>query len=199
MISSYRLGDLIFLGLNSDETNKLLFEYPNSFGSEYIEEKQKNPDSNNIDIITTIVLKHIDNYKYNLPQDIENSTLIHLRLGDVISGDMWHEKRKRPFEPEYIKSLIQNNTDKKYVIGKCFFAETSSTNYVECIIESNKYLNKILQTFNAEHYDSGNADIDLCCAIKSKLFVQGRGYFSKLIVEIRKKLGLECIENICES
>ncbi len=54
MISSYRLGDLIILGLNSNETNKLLLEHPNSFGSEFISEKQKNPKTNNIDIITNI-------------------------------------------------------------------------------------------------------------------------------------------------
>jgi hypothetical protein len=46
----------------------------------------------------------------------------------------------------------------------------------------------------AEYFDSGNADIDLYCAVKSKIFIQGKGYFSKLIVEIRKRLNLYCIE-----
>jgi hypothetical protein len=36
--------------------------------------------------------------------------------------------------------------------------------------------------------------LDLCCAVKSKCFVQGTGYFSKLIIEIRKKLHLQNIE-----
>jgi hypothetical protein len=47
---------------------------------------------------------------------------------------------------------------------------------------------------NGEHFDSGNADIDLYCAIKSKIFIQGKGYFSKLIVEIRNKLNLINVE-----
>ena len=53
---------------------------------------------------------------------------------------------------------------------------------------------EIVEYLDAQHFDSGDADIDLCCGIKSKLFIQGRGFFSKLIVEIRKKLNLESIE-----
>jgi hypothetical protein len=52
----------------------------------------------------------------------------------------------------------------------------------------------VINELHAEHFNSNNADIDLCCAIKSKLFIQGRGFFSKLIVEIRKKLNLDNIE-----
>ena len=52
----------------------------------------------------------------------------------------------------------------------------------------------VITELQAEYFDSGNADIDLYCAIKSKIFIQGKGYFSKLIVEIRKRLNLYCIE-----
>jgi len=52
----------------------------------------------------------------------------------------------------------------------------------------------VINELQAEYFNSGNADIDLCCAVKSKLFIQGMGYFSKLIVEIRKKLNLSSIE-----
>jgi hypothetical protein len=129
-----------------------------------------------------------------LPKDISDSTLIHLRLGDVISGNEWHEKLKRPLDVSFLKSLVSKDTNKKYVIGKCFFAETSSRNYKECIRDSNIYLQNVIAELQAEHFDSGNTDIDLCCAVKSKLFIQGKGYFSKLIVEIRKQLNLPCIE-----
>ena len=46
----------------------------------------------------------------------------------------------------------------------------------------------------AEHFDSGDPDIDLCFAIKSKIFIQGKGYFSELMKNIRKELKLENIE-----
>uniref|UniRef100_A0A6C0CGY3 Uncharacterized protein n=1 Tax=viral metagenome TaxID=1070528 RepID=A0A6C0CGY3_9ZZZZ len=189
MRSSYRLGDLVFLNLEEHNKSKILFEYPNSIASRFIKE-----NNNNIDIITKIILNYIEEVSHLLPKDIEESTVIHLRLGDVIAGNKWHERQKRPLEINYLKSLIENDTNPKYVIGRCFFADTSSNNIEECIELSNKYLKNVLEELNATHFDSGNADIDLCCAIKSKLFIQGKGYFSKLIVEVRKKLNLNNIE-----
>jgi len=193
-ISSYRLGDLVLLELTYYEKNKILIEHPNSIGSDYILKKRKDNSTNNIDIITKIVLEKIEQNIYFLPKDISDSTLIHVRLGDVISGNEWHEKLKRPLDVSFLKSLVSEDTNKKYVIGKCFFAETSSRNYEECIRNSNIYLHNVIAELQAEHFDSGNTDIDLCCAVKSKLFIQGKGYFSRLIVEIRKKLNLPCIE-----
>jgi len=194
MISSYRLGDLVLLKLNASEENELLNDYPNSFGSEYIREKRKNPSVDNIELITKIVTQNIERYLKVLPKNIEESTVIHIRLGDVIAGHTWHEQSKRPLIPSNIKSLLTNDTNPKYVIGKCFFAKTSSNNYEECIQLSNEYLKCTLDTLQAQHFSSENADIDLCCAIKSKQFVQGRGFFSKLIVEIRNKLNVPSIK-----
>jgi hypothetical protein len=194
MISSYRLGDLVMLDLGENEQNKIIMEHPNSIGSKYILEKRNNTHRNNIDLITKIVMEHIVQNLEFLPKNITDSTLIHLRLGDVVAGNEWHEKIKRPLEVEYIKSLVLNDSNPKYVIGKCFFAETSSTNYEECINKSNEYLHNVINELQAEYFNSGNADIDLCCGVKSKIFIQGRGFFSKLIVEIRKKLNLNSIE-----
>jgi hypothetical protein len=194
MISSYRLGDLVILGLSRDELNEILIEHPNSFGSKYILEKINNIHCNNIDIITKIVMENIERNLEFLPKNITDSTLIHLRLGDVVAGNEGHEKKKRPLKVDYIKSLVSNDTNPKYVIGKCFFAKPSSTNYEECINKSNEYLHNVINELQAEYFDSGNADIDLCCAVKSKIFIQGKGFFSKLIVEIRKKINLNSIE-----
>lgn len=194
MISSYRLGDLVLLELNESEKEELLNDFPNSIGSKFILEKRNNKTDDNISIITKIVLENIEENLHLLPRDISDSTLIHLRLGDVIAGSKWHEKEKRPIKKDYIKMLLEGDNNKKYIIGKCFFAKTSSNNYDDCIKYSNIYLQNVINELNAEHLDSGNADIDLCCAVKSKVFLQGRGYFSKLIVEIRKKLNLKNIE-----
>lgn len=202
-ISSYRLGDLVLLDLDEDAKNELLADHPNSIGSKYLLEKNNNKNINitNIDIISKIVLEYIEKNIDLLPKDIENSTIIHLRLGDVIAGNEWHEKSKRPLKVNnIIKSLNDNGNDggnKRYILGKCFFAKTSSHNYDECIKLSNQYLQDVITSLNAEHFDSGNADIDLCCAVKAKLFLQGRGFFSKLIVEIRKNLNLKNIETLC--
>lgn len=194
MISSYRLGDLVLIGLNENEQNEILIEHPNSIGSKYILEKRNNNSLNNIDLITNIVMENIEQNLDLFPSNITESTLIHLRLGDVVAGNEWHEKTKRPLEVNYIKSLLATDNNPKYVIGKCFFAKPSSTNYEECINLSNEYLHNVINELGANYFNSGNADVDLYCAIKSKIFIQGRGFFSKLIVEIRKKLNLKSIE-----
>jgi hypothetical protein len=147
----------------------------------------------NLTVIIDIVLSFIKNNTHLFPDDIQESTVIHLRLGDVIAGNTWHEKTKRPLDIDEMKELLANDTNKKYVIGKQFYCNTSSTNYNECSLLSIKYLNEVLTTFNAFHLEN-TADIDLCCGIMAKNFLQGRGYFSKLIVEIRKKLNLPIIE-----
>jgi hypothetical protein len=199
-ISSYRLGDLVLLDLDEDAKNELLADHPDSIGSKYLSEKKNNKNINitNIDIVTKIVVEYIKKNIERLPKDIENSTVIHLRLGDVIAGNEWHEKIKRPLDVNnIIKSLNDKSNNKRYILGKCFFAKTSSNNYDECIKLSNQYLQDVVKSLDAEHFDSGNADIDLCCAVKAKLFVQGRGFFSKLIVEIRKNLNLKNIETLC--
>uniref|UniRef100_A0A6C0LER6 Uncharacterized protein n=1 Tax=viral metagenome TaxID=1070528 RepID=A0A6C0LER6_9ZZZZ len=194
MISSYRLGDLVLLHLSEWEKNEILSDYPQSIGSKYIIKKRERCDVENIDLITQIVMDNIEKYSHLLPKNITESTVIHLRLGDVIAGNEWHEKGKRPLKTDYLKSLVAEDMNPKYVIGKCFFAKTSSKNYEECISASNEYLNNVITELQAEYFDSGNADIDLYCAVKSKIFIQGKGYFSKLIVEIRKRLNLYCIE-----
>jgi len=171
MISSYRLGDLVLLHLEENEKNEILIEHPNSIGSKYILEKRNNTSYNNIDLITKIVMEHIEQNLHLLPKNITDSTLIHLRLGDVVAGNELHEKIKRPLEVDYIKSLVSNDTNPKYVIGKCFFAKPSSTNYQECIDKSNEYLHNVINELQAEYFNSGNADIDLCCGVKSKLFI----------------------------
>ena len=102
MISSYRLGDLLLVGLNEKEKNEILKEHPNSIGSKYILEKRNGNPNNNSDIITKIVLEHIEQNIDFLPKDIADSTLIHLRLGDVVAGNTNHEKSKRPLNIDYI-------------------------------------------------------------------------------------------------
>ena len=190
MVSSYRLGDLILLSLTSDEQQNLITEHPNTVGSKFIDLVSCSDDK--IELVKNIVLEYTRKIIHLLPEDIENSTLVHLRLGDVVAGNEWHEKLKRPLEVHQLVKLV--NTDKTYVIGKCFYAKESSTNYDECGKLSDIYLRTVLNQLNATHFDSGNADIDLCCAVKCKRFIQGRGYFSQLIVEIREKMDKENIK-----
>lgn len=200
MISSYRLGDLFEGLLNESETNLLIEEHPNTIGAKYaILSKRFHSDARCIQLMTKIVLGQLWKYsqEHKIPEDIETSTVLHVRIGDVVGGNEYHEKWKRPLELEHLKTVCPKN-QKTYVIGKCFFAAPSSTNYDECIELSNQYVSTLLEELEATQFDGGHADIDLCCAIKAKTFIQGRGYFSKLIVSIRKILKLESIETETE-
>ncbi len=197
MISSYCLGDFVMLTncMTISELNQILKDHPNTIASKYIKERSKRfvfIKEGRLDTIIRIIMNEYTNYKHRLPADIANCNVIHLRLGDVVAGNTWHEIEKRPLGIDYLKEIAPEG--KSYVIGKCFFASASSKNYDECIEKSNEYLSTCLNELNATHFDGGSADIDLLCALKSKCFVQGKGYYSKLIVEIRKKLGLKCIE-----
>ena len=187
IVSSYRLGDLYYNLLYDTDKDEILEKHPNTIASDYISSEEKG-----LEVITNIILTYVEKNKHLLPNDIENSTVVHLRLGDVIAGNEWHEKIKRPIEIEFYRNI--EPTQNTYVIGKPFFAKTSSNNYDECIKSSDEYRETIISELNARYFDGGHADIDLCCAIKCKRFVQGRGYFSSLIVEVRKKLNLENIE-----
>jgi len=184
LLSSYRLGDLVLLSLNQNEKNEIIRDFPNSIGTSYIHQLSQNPSVNKIHLISSIVLNYLQENQHLLPIDIKSSTLIHLRLGDVIAGNECHEIIKRPYSINELKELVPIY-EKVYVIGKPFFAKTSSNNYQECIQKSNEYLNEVLLNFGGTHLDMGSADLDLLAGILAKTFIQGKGYFSQLIADIR--------------
>ena len=185
------MGDLIFLSLSHEELIELMNDYPNSIGASYIRKILKNPNLNKIQLIHSIIIEELQ--KYIISNDIKNSTIIHLRLGDVVAGNESHELMKRPISIDELNNVVPLN-DKIYIMGKCFFAKTSSNNYQECIEKSNKYLNDVISNFNGTYLDLGSADMDLLAGISCKTFIQGKGYFSKLITEIRKKFNKDSIE-----
>jgi hypothetical protein len=202
ILSSYRLGDLVILSnLIENEKNKLCLEHPNSFGDEYIKLNlpSTNKIENNIKHITSIVINFINNNSDLFPSDIQDSIVIHIRLGDVLAGLNYFEITKRPLDIDLLESIINSIKEPYkniYIIGKSHYGSSSFDidKYDECKLLSDKYLNDCLSRFNAIHFNSNNPDIDLCFAIKSKLFIQGKGNYSKLILEIRKKLNLNSIE-----
>lgn len=199
MHSNYRLGDLV-IQAHTLLHAEILTEHPTTIGSDYVLSHDK---SDRIGLSTQIVSMHIKKYEHLFPHDIECSTVVHLRLGDAVGGTHFFERRLRPFDPSYYQSIMPEGN--VYVIGKCHFGKGesstngsyvsgSSTNYDECMELSNSYMENLLHLLKATHFDGGHPDIDLCLAVKAKHFVQGRGFYSKLIVEIRRRLGLTSIE-----
>jgi len=193
-MSSYRLGDLILQELDEMTHNEILNENPNTIGSEYIKEYYHKKAGSKQYVISNIVLNKLN--KFTFPSDIENSIVVHLRLGDVVCGDLFHEKQKRPLDVSYYKKMKEQYPNVKfYIIGNCFFSKRdSSINKNESIEKSNQYIQDIINVLDATHIN-GSADFDLCCAVKSKIFVQGRGFYSVLIVELRRMFNRPSILN----
>lgn len=212
-LSIYKLGRLIFTPMDGNEMTQILLNYRNSIAGKFIIklfeiESVVKPQiiitdeilNKRIEILLSIINEYIPNINHKLPADIQQSTVIHLRLGDAIAGTTQYEYERRPIPANEIKLLLDNNNNdnknnNKYIIGKPFFSKESSINYDECIDKSNIYLNEVVELLNAKHISINNsADIDLCCGIQAKLFVKGRGYFSQLISIIRKRLNRPVIE-----
>jgi hypothetical protein len=208
-VSIYKLGRLILTPMDGNEMTQILLNYRNSIAGKFIIklfeiESIVKPNTiitseilnKRIDILLSIINEYIPNINHKLPIDIQQSTVIHLRLGDVIAGITEYEYERRPIPANEIKLLLDNDkNNNKYIIGKPFFSKESSINYDECIDKSNIYVNEVVELLNAKHISMNNsADIDLCCGIQAKLFVKGRGYYSKLITIIRKRLNRPVIE-----
>jgi hypothetical protein len=120
---------VILSNLTDNEKNQLCLEHPNSIGYDYIKLNLRtilfsNDIENNIKHITEIVLNFIKNNLELFPEDIEDSIVIHTRIGDVVAGINSFEIEKRPFDISYLKSIVETITEPYsniYVIGKCHF------------------------------------------------------------------------------
>ena len=216
--SIYKLGRLVLTPFNEDEKTQIILNHKNSIGGKFILKLFEIEPiiaptiitneilNKRIEIFINILNECIPNIYHRLPENIKESTVIHLRLGDVVAGTSEYEYKRRPITSNEMKLLLDDyynkkidniNTEKsnKYIIAKNFFSKGSSINYDECIEKSNIYLNEIKELVNGKHITGNNTtDIDFCSAIEAGLFVQGRGYFSQLIVMIRKKLNKPVIE-----
>jgi hypothetical protein len=193
VVSHYRLGDLCLLDLTDEEKRLLCEEAQNSIGHEVAHYRA----FKNIPEITKIVERHIKKNKSILPVDIGASTVVHLRLGDVVAGNEPHEREKRPSSPSAVALSIPSGQP-AYFLGKKFFAKTSSTNVSECLSKSDEYLKLVAaearrSSVDVRSFSGGHADVDLCCAVSSRHFVVGKGYFSSLIAKVRSQLGLPSI------
>ena len=182
-ISSYRLGDLFYGLLNKREIQLLVEDYPNTIGAQYA----NSGSTRDMGTMCKIVQRFCAEV-HPVPREIESANVVHVRLGDVVSGLHEHERRKRPIPASELALRIETDNP-TFVIGQPFFAKPSSTNYEECISESQKYLQEVLGKLDARHHRGGCADADLCAMVQAHFFVQGKGYFSQLAAEIRDYMG----------
>jgi len=199
MTSSYRLGDLVILSnLTDNEKNQLCLEHPNSIGYDYIKLNLRtilfsNDIENNIKHITEIVLNFIKNNLELFPEDIEDSIVIHTRIGDVVAGINSFEIEKRPFDISYLKSIVETITEPYsniYVIGKCHFGNGTfdMNKYEECLLLDCFAVNKSkdFESFLHNHETiRGNRVADLKGhETELELFLIGKNLSYKTLLDI---------------
>ena len=97
---SYRLGDLLHNNLHYTERLRLYKENPNSIGGRYIRHVGGVAKSRMINFTALLIVVHETCNKSCIPQN--QTTSIHLRVGDVVCGSHWHEINKRPLEVKRI-------------------------------------------------------------------------------------------------
>jgi len=185
---AYRFGD-IFSGYMNGNLNKfpnylrdIDENYPNSFGSKYVKYSgyPKSLKNNDYDILTRIFKE----YNYKIP---DNETLIiHLRLGDVLSKPNSKYFYNIDYYYELLEKIKQNKNIKKvYIVTGLHFNVN--------IKESNDRLNQIRNIFE-ESYPvkviiTNDPDKDLYYMCHSKYFAKSGeiGGFTNIISEYVKR------------
>lgn len=190
----YRISDMITTGYHKDffMGKRYHFKhYPDSIVSKYF---RKTNEINRFDILKELV----DNYKLEKKIDYENTTLIHLRLGEVIeeskySGKDFFEKQidwslfntsRYVNSKKYYEYILDNNKNipRKVIIysGGCFSSNKSKKskeyiNLLKSFLEEREF--KVINTY----YNSNNPDEDFAVMSKSKHFIRSGGGYSKLV------------------
>ena len=182
--NEYRLGDMIYGHLDrSKNKNLYIARYPDSIVSKYMKRTNKSVD---LDTLKSIVKKYNPRIRPN-----KNTIVIHLRVGDVIKGDVNSLLKKegltytRPLS--YYKEAIKNYKDLEsitLVAGGCFLKDN--------FLKSKMFISKIKSLYTKMGYNVNvrfekNADDDFVFMCRAKHFIPGGGKFSELITQLRKK------------
>jgi hypothetical protein len=182
--NEYRLGDMIYGHLDRSK-NKNLYRarYPDSIVSKYMKRTNKSVD---LDTLKSIVKKYNPRIRPN-----KNTLVIHLRVGDVIKGNVNSLLKKEGLtytKPlAYYKEAIKDYIDLEsitLVAGGCFLKDN--------LLKSKMFISKIRSLYTMMGYNVNvrlekNADDDFVFMCRAKHFIPSGGKFSELIIKLREK------------
>ncbi len=202
----YRLGDILTNQAICKKDNckswalsikKIIKDYPESLGAEYIKQSTKRYD---IDTLLNIIKNK------NLLNKNLNYVAIHIRLGDVLctkGKDKWmssrgiidYNKMYNKIKQYYTQYKIPSNT--KVKIFTFFHKDHYTKQYDKnnCIENKSKeYLNNIERLLHKDGINDVNIytnrfpDKDIIDCINAKYFIPSAGNFSGIILNLRKKI-----------
>ncbi len=202
----YRIGDILTNQAICKDDNcepvllnlkKIIKDYPESLGAEYIKQAKKRYD---IDTLLNIIKNK------NLLNKNLNYVAIHIRLGDVLcttGKDEWMSKRgivdfnKMYNKIKYYYNKYNIPTNTKVKIFSFFHKDHYTKKYDKnnCIEnKSIEYLNNIKNLLQKDNindidiYTDRFPDMDIIDCLNAKYFIPSQGNFSGIILNLRNKI-----------
>ena len=165
----YRLGDVLKYRTTEQwgiDIKKIDNCFPDSLAQKYIRATNIN---NDYETLKNLVL--------NMDIKTSPSIAIHLRLGDMLD-----DFSIGPREIAELINKLLDGTDERPIV---YYGSHNGW----LISESNEFLNEFLTYFDADIAEENHPDIHFAEMVGADIFIQGKGGFSVLIADVRKKLG----------
>ncbi|MCP4727798.1 MAG: hypothetical protein GY863_22360 [bacterium] len=196
----YRLGDMIkYTNMRNTTRGKEwhIRTYPESIAAEYL--RITTNEEEDLDVLTNIITKRSRGKKME-------GIALHLRIGDVIEGHTssaedianspayyYHSGNRDQYTPCWgnIKKCLGNMSPSLKIVTIFAAAHTKEKSYSK----SCEYIRIIQQRLEEAGYSvvkrlGGDPDEDFISMTTAPYFIQSGGGYSKLISDVRKKLGL---------
>ena len=199
----YRLSDVFNGYIKRDDTNYikyLKYKKPNSIANKYINATEKKL---NYDVLLDIMDK---DYKY-VEKPKFNELVIHIRLGDVMSGinnisEFWYGIDRKNIGNRYVKNKhYYLNTLYKIPleVDTVVIVSGIHQNYDKTKEKSEEYLKLIENFYKSYGYNTrirfnGDPDEDFVYISNARNFIKGGGGFSDQLSKIVKKRGNNFID-----
>jgi len=198
----YRFGDVTYqCGHYWKESIQFILNHPETFKNTILYKYLHNLPSKKHDYCDRyirIISNYVNQNKTNISLPLDFELVIHIRAGDVVVHDWFLNKN--------YKKIIQNHVQ-KYKIRKCTFCIAfhygdfteknlwifNDKKHNENITKIRKLLGDLMSQFPNlvfDVYSNKNVDHDFVYMIYSNYLVVDKGYFGKLIYDIRRRMSI---------
>ena len=176
--SAYCLGDVIRYHPHDTLLTATLSQYPNSIGALYIKETDL---QNDFDALTKVATKVCGD-------EMSDTVAVHVRAGDVLCVPEF----RTPAPVAQLREAFFQLSDSEHGNIVIFHGDHVGVNNA-CREKNQKYIHELALALNAKIAEPASADDHFCQMVNAVSFVQGKGGYSEMIGQVRKKLGRKTI------